>query len=215
MSIVRSYLFLALAVGVTFSGLSDGSAVAQDGRAQKATHDHDAMVVEKKISSAFATLSPDDRKRAEAQRFCPMMVHSRLGAMGTPIKVPVNGKPVFVCCKECVDDAMKGGAATLETAQKLTDASAMLAKLPAKERAVAEAQKYCAIANKNFLGSMGVPAKVRIDGKPVYLCCKGCLGKAQANPAVTLAKVEELKKAGMHDGHDHHNQQHDNGHGRP
>ena len=48
------------------------------------------------------------------------------------------------------------------------------------------------------LGSMGVPVKVMIDRKPVFLCCKGCRRKALANPDATLAKVEELKtkKAG-------------------
>ena len=33
------------------------------------------------------------------------------------------------------------------------------------------------------------------DGKPVFLCCKGCEKEAKANPEETLAKVDKLKAA--------------------
>jgi membrane dipeptidase len=120
-----------------------------------------------------------------------------------PLKVMIEGKPVFLCCKECTKEAMNGGAATVKMAEKLRAATAELAKLPMEERMAAEAQKYCAINTKGFLGSMGAPIKLMLDGKPVYLCCDGCTEKAQANPATTLAKVEELKHAGMHKEHGH------------
>ena len=192
----RRYLPLGLAFGLAFGALNRRVVFGQESHGQ---HDHQAMMAEKEISSELAALSSGDRALAKAQRFCPIIVRNRLGAMGTPIKVTVQGQPVFVCCEECVEDATKGGRATLETAQKLTDVSAHLAKLPSENRAEVEAQKFCAVANNNFLGSMGVPVKLQIDGKFVFLCCKGCLKKAQANPVATLAKVEELRKVGMHD----------------
>jgi len=96
----------------------------------------------------------------------------------------------------------------LAIVNKLTKASGVLAKLPAQERAAAEAQKYCAIANKNFLGSMGAPIRLEVSGEPVYLCCKGCVAKAKADPAGTLAVVEALKKAGTHDDHEHGDHKH-------
>ena len=203
MKIVQFHLLLALALGMMGGGLGIRSALADDSPGHAAAHDHNAMMAEKKISETLASLSPADRKLAGAQRFCVMMKYNRLGSMGAPIKLVVEGKPVFVCCKGCINAAQKGGRMTLMTAQKLTNASAVLAKTPAKERAAAEAQKYCAVQSKNFLGSMGVPVKLNLNGKPVYLCCKGCVAKAQANPAATLAKVEDLKKAGMGKGHDH------------
>lgn len=188
---------LALAMAVLTSGLSATWATDHEG------HDHEAMKkAETKISDTLATLPAEDQKLAAAQRFCPMMEYSRLGAMGAPIKLIIEGKPVFVCCKGCVDDAQAGGVAIVKKAEKLKDASAELAKLPPAERAAAEAQKYCAINNTGLLGSMGAPIKLEIDGKPVYLCCGGCTKKAQANPAATLAKVEEFKKAGMKEGHE-------------
>lgn len=71
--------------------------------------------------------------------------------------------------------------------------AANLAKLSAEDRKLAEAQKFCPVMADNRLGSMGVPTKVMIKDKPVFLCCKGCRRKALANPDATLAKVEELK----------------------
>lgn len=154
-----------------------------------------AAQAEKKIAGALATLAPADRKLAEMQRFCAVLEHSRLGSMGAPVKVIIEGKPVFLCCKGCVADATEGGKQTLQKAEKLRKASTELAKLPPADRALAESQKYCAVAEGSFLGGMGAPIKLVFDGKPVFLCCQGCVRKAQANPAATLAKVEELRKA--------------------
>jgi len=195
---------LAMAIAILTSGFLGSAASAQDGQKHAAGHDPKAVQqAEKKITDAFSKLSAEDQKLATSQRFCPIMTYDRLGAMGTPLKVMIEGKPVFLCCKECTKDAMNGGAATVKMAEKLRAATAQLAKLPMEERMAAEAQKYCAINTKGFLGSMGAPIKLMLDGKPVYLCCDGCTAKAQANPAATLAKVEELKHAGMHKEHGH------------
>ena len=70
---------------------------------------------------------------------------------------------------------------------------ANLARLEPEDRRQAEAQKFCAVQNTNPLGSMGPPVKVMVKDQPVFLCCKSCVKKAQADPDKTLAKVEELK----------------------
>lgn len=199
MRIMRTHLTIILAFAAATSLLNGRFAGAHDGV------DHE---LEKKITESLAGLSAEDQKLVVAQRFCPMMIHSRLGATGAPIKVMVENKPVFVCCKHCVEDAVKGGKGTLKTVDKLKASSATLAKLPSKEQAAIESQKYCAIANTSLLGSMGTPVKLEISGKPVYLCCKGCLAKATANPDATLAKVEQLIKAGRQDGHAHAEDKH-------
>lgn len=198
MNIFRTAFVVAISVGVLTSRLQLAS--AHEGH----EHDEAAVKVEKKIADALSNLSAEDQRKAAAQRFCPMMTHSRLGAMGTPVKVDVAGESVFVCCKGCAKGAIAGGHKTLKTAKKLTETSATLAKLSPEERTAAEEQKYCAVASSSFLGSMGAPIKLTLDGKPVYLCCDGCSAKAKSNPSATLAKVEELKKAGKNDGHDHH-----------
>ena len=206
MKTLKNSLIASLAIGFVVGGLNLHAA---DKLHREHDHDAAAAKAEKKISETLAGLSTDDQKAAKAQRFCPMIPHSRLVAMGTPVKVSVAGESVFVCCKGCVKNAVDGGEATIKKAKKLTDASAELAKLPADERAATEAQKFCAIANNSFLGSMGAPIKLELNGEAVYLCCDGCTAKAKANPGATVAKVAELKKAGKnhdhgeHDGHEH------------
>lgn len=56
------------------------------------------------IRSAMAPMSVADRKLAEAQVICPV-TEVRLGSMGmgTPIKLEVNGRTVFICCEGCRD----------------------------------------------------------------------------------------------------------------
>lgn len=85
----------------------------------------------------------------------------------------------------------------LTPADKAAKITANLDKLSAEDRKLAEAQKVCVIQQENPLGVMGVPVKIMVKGQPVFLCCKGCLDMAQAEPDKTLAKVKELKeKAG-------------------
>ncbi len=203
MTIKRTPLLFSLALGMIASGFGCLAAAAHEGE-DHAGHDHQAMIKsEEKIAEALSSLSDEDQKLVKEQRFCPIMTYDRLGSMSTPLKVMIEGKPVFVCCKACVEEAQEEGAKTLKTVEKLRDSTATLAKLPMDERMAVEAQKFCAVVNTSFLGSMGAPLKLEIDGKPVYLCCGGCTKKAQADPAGTLAKAQELVKAGTLEGHDH------------
>ena len=43
----------------------------------------------------FADLTPEDQKLAKAQGICPVG-DSKLGSMGTPIAVDVDGRKVFI-----------------------------------------------------------------------------------------------------------------------
>lgn len=214
MTLIRTRAAWCAALGLMVSAMAV-SAVADDKHEKHGDghgdHDHAAMQAEKNISDALKSMPPGDLKQALAQRFCPIMERSRLGAMGTPIKVMVEGKPLFVCCKGCSAKAQTHGKHTLAKVRKLTRASAALAKLPAKDRVAAECQKYCAIAEKNLLGSMGAPIELTLNGKPVLLCCKGCVAKANAAPDATLAKVAALHREHEHAEHmreDHKHGQH-------
>ena len=70
--------------------------------------------------------------------------------------------------------------------------SAVLAKLPREDQFLAEKQRFCPVQDER-LGSMGVPKKLMIDSKSVFVCCKGCEKAAQETPAETLAKVAAFK----------------------
>jgi multidrug efflux pump subunit AcrA (membrane-fusion protein) len=68
--------------------------------------------LEAKIKAALERMSPEDRKLAEAQRLCPI-TGSRLGSMGGPFKLIIEGQPVFLCCDGCKDESLKDIKATL------------------------------------------------------------------------------------------------------
>lgn len=53
-----------------------------------------------KIAAAIAELPEAERAAAEAQKICPVSGEP-LGSMGTPMKVAVEGRDVFICCESC------------------------------------------------------------------------------------------------------------------
>ena len=159
----------------------------------------DATDAEAEIKEALAELPAADRTAAEAQRYCPVMQEHRLGSMGAPIKVMVDGQALFVCCKSCSKKAIANSKATLASVKKLKKIAAALAKLSAADRKLAEAQRFCVVEEENLLGSMGKPVKLVIEGQPVFLCCAGCEDAAKADPKRILAKAKDLKEQGSHD----------------
>jgi membrane fusion protein, copper/silver efflux system len=76
-----------------------------------------------KIEAALAALSSDDRKLAEAQRFCPVLPKSRLGGMGTPVKLMIDDQPVFICCDGCRAAALENPQETLAKVKNLKEAN--------------------------------------------------------------------------------------------
>lgn len=64
-----------------------------------------------------------------------------------------------------------------------------LADLPAADRMDALAQKTCPVSGEP-LGEMGVPVKKEVDGRVVFLCCKSCVKKFDADPKGYLAKID-------------------------
>jgi Cu(I)/Ag(I) efflux system membrane fusion protein len=62
-------------------------------------------------------------------------------------------------------------------------------QLPEEDRKLANAQGICPITG-NPLGTMGVPVKITLRGKTVFVCCKNCIGKAKRDPDGTLKKLE-------------------------
>ncbi|HZZ26650.1 MAG TPA: efflux RND transporter periplasmic adaptor subunit [Pirellulales bacterium] len=72
-----------------------------------------------KIKAALAKLSDEDRKLVEAQRFCPILTSNQLGSMGPPVKVMVDGQPVFLCCSGCKQKALDNPTETLAKVAEL------------------------------------------------------------------------------------------------
>jgi len=62
------------------------------------------------------------------------------------------------------------------------------ARLTSADQAAIAHQDVCPVTGVK-LGSHGLPIKALIGDQPVYLCCKGCIRKLQAEPQAYLAKI--------------------------
>lgn len=171
---------------------------------------------ESAIAAALEKLPPNDRKLALAQQFCAVAVNNRLGSMGIPVKVTVKGEPLFLCCAGCEQAVKDNPDETLRYLKELraktralapTPSSierpkdeakekkllAEIAKLSPPDRALATAQRFCAVLEESRLGSMGPPIKLTLEGVPIFLCCKGCEQTAKSSPKATVARAEQLR----------------------
>jgi hypothetical protein len=88
---------------------------SHDSHGEDAHDNHGAS----EVAAEMAKLSPEDRKEAEAQKFCVVSSNSLLGSMGAPIKLDIDGQAVFICCSGCKSAAMKAPEKTLATVAKL------------------------------------------------------------------------------------------------
>jgi len=70
----------------------------------------------------------------------------------------------------------------------VTDKAVQPTILSAEDAALAKAQSTCPVTGLS-LNSMGGPVLVTVEGRKVFLCCKGCEGKLKSEPAKYLAKL--------------------------
>jgi hypothetical protein len=218
---------LSGAAGSTYFGASGG---AQSSRSPSTTEARPSMGEDEdaKIHAGLAKLSRLDRRLAVTQRFCPVLESNRLGSMGTPFKIILDGQPVFLCCSGCEDEARTHAQRTLSRVEKLrggeksgaklagtgdmerqvaqeerrqeeAEIKAALAKLSPEDRRLAEGQRFCPIRMAERLGTMGVPIREVVRGQVVFLCCRACLRQFRANPDRALATAERLKAKGEAD----------------
>lgn len=80
------------------------------------------------LAAELAKLSPSDRHQAEAQGFCAVQAENRLGSMGTPLKIMIDGQPVFLCCEGCQASARENSEKTLSKAKELRQANHLRTK---------------------------------------------------------------------------------------
>jgi Cu(I)/Ag(I) efflux system membrane fusion protein len=200
------------ALGSTYYGGSGGKGASAAVGIRPSTPESEDTL-DSKVRVELAKLSAEDRRLAEAQVFCPVLQKNRLGSMGPPVKLTLEGQTVFLCCGSCEEKAKANPKKTLATVEELKKRKpaqpapaphpdsgdegkirANLVQLGSKDQPLAEEQRFCPITNQR-LGdpAMGVPVKAVIQGQTVFLCCKGCLETARDKADKTLAKVKELK----------------------
>lgn len=108
------------AAGSIYFGGSSGSKIA--GSSVTTVRPSTPEDSDSKVQAALAKLSSEDRALAQAQRFCPVLADSRLGSMGAPVKLIVEGEAVFLCCNNCRKGALANPKQTLAKVKTLTDA---------------------------------------------------------------------------------------------
>jgi Cu(I)/Ag(I) efflux system membrane fusion protein len=111
--------FLAVAVAGCGSSRSASSDEASHAQAVHSDDGADAEVI-----AALAELPDEDRLAAAAQRYCAVMMESRLGSMGAPFKLTIEGQSVFLCCEGCKDTALGNPQQTLANVSRLKEADA-------------------------------------------------------------------------------------------
>jgi hypothetical protein len=125
---------LSVLVPVHLAGCTGDSGTTPKGQAEKGEpehkdhdakdqangHDHGGHAAdEADIKAERAKLSPEDQRLVAEQEFCAVMDDHRLGSMGTPVKVLLNDKAVFVCCKQCEKKALANPDKTLAKTDEL------------------------------------------------------------------------------------------------
>lgn len=65
-----------------------------------------------KMKAELAKLSPKDAASAEKQHVCPV-TDKMLGTMGPPLKVAVDGQPIWICCEGCREELLANKATYL------------------------------------------------------------------------------------------------------
>ncbi len=148
----------------------------------------------------LAKLPAEDRVLAEKQVICPV-TEEVLGSMGVPLKIDLDGQAVFICCAGCESSLRaepdkhlaklsQPNSATSEEQKKIR---AALAELSPEDKAAAELQVMCPVADYP-LGSMGVPKKVNVADQIVFICCEGCRDSLIDNPDKYLKKLAAQPK---------------------
>jgi len=119
--IASGRLTILLLVAVGISGCMDkpSSTGESGGTSERASsagakpNETDDVAVER------AKLSPGDRALVEAQEWCVISADSKLGSMGSPIKLDIKGQAIFVCCKGCKGSAERDPDKTLTKVEEL------------------------------------------------------------------------------------------------
>ncbi len=121
--------------------------------------------------------SADDAKESKsidallmkAQKICP--VSGDAFDHGEASKTTIDGAVIYLCCDDC-----KGKQPNQDHLAKIT--ANMIA-----------AQQRCPVMGKALPKNA---ASVVVEGRRVFVCCKPCIKKVQADPKTYLAKVDAM-----------------------
>ncbi len=150
-------------------------------------------------SVIVAALTESDREGIARQRVCPVL-GGQLGSMGTPVKLLVADQPIYLCCQGCIGKVRENperyvtnpAPARRQPIQVATGGQLIVASATAADQAAIAQQRVCVVTGGK-LGAMGTPIKITAGGQSLFLCCRGCVGKVENNPAPYMAKAAQLR----------------------
>lgn len=97
---ITAMLLMATApTAVTLTGCATEEAVETEPAVETAAQTD----VPPEVAAELANLPEEDRQLAAKQRICPV-ADGLLGSMGTPKKLTVEGREVFICCESCEEE---------------------------------------------------------------------------------------------------------------
>ena len=162
------------------------------------------------IETSAYTLA--DRDAVQRQAVCP--VTGGPFDHGNPIKVVIDGSPIYVCCEGCVEALKKdparylagvrpsgltaNGQMTAADRPSLRDQGAVPfyqagARVSVKQATYSEdgvavaRQRVCPVTGEQ-LGTHGAPYRMIIEGQSVYVCCEACVQEVQKDPLYFVSK---------------------------
>jgi Cu(I)/Ag(I) efflux system membrane fusion protein len=110
------------AAGSIYFGGSSGGKGSSPRVSVRPSTPEDEDTKDRRVKVELAKLSAEDRRAAELQQFCPVRPANRLGSMGVPMKVMIDGQAVFLCCDRCEDKAKANPKQTLQKVEELKGA---------------------------------------------------------------------------------------------
>ena len=129
-----------------------------------------AVAVSTSAADKQAKLSKTDRLLVQAQKICPVSGKD-LESMGGPVKTEVQEMTIFLCCKGCVG-------------QKFSKEH--WAKLHVN---LIGAQEKCPVMGKPLPKR---PAMAVVEKRAVFVCCRPCTKKIEADSKKYLAVVDKF-----------------------
>ncbi|WP_152051502.1 hypothetical protein [Tautonia marina] len=104
-------------------------------------------------------------------------------------EAPVEPAPTTETPGDAAAETTETGAEASEGALT-SEQIEMIRQLPEADAELALVQKTCPVSDEP-LGSMGVPIKVTVKNRDVFVCCAGCEGSVEDDPDTYLAKVPQ------------------------
>lgn len=118
---------------------------------------------------ALAAVAGDNKGNTK----CPVMGND----VNKTVYTDYKDKRVFFCCEGCIAEFHKDPAKYLK---KIADAG--------EEPMQLAAQSVCPVSGEEL---MNKNTYVDVEGKRVYVCCDGCVGKVKAEPKKYMKKIAE------------------------